>query len=80
MAKVVQTVLQNEEYKTFRELLWKRRLTVKEGLHLAVTRLLQEEMTIDSADSFLARRPTGRSGRKDLSIGHDRYLYEKAHA
>ena len=80
MAKVVQTSLQDEEYKTLRELLRKKRLSVKEGLHLAVTRLLQEEMAVDAGDSFLVRKPTGRSGRKDLSTGHDRYLYGKGDA
>ena len=41
-------MLQDEEYKTLRELLMRRHFSVKEGLHLAVTRLLQEEMRVDS--------------------------------
>jgi hypothetical protein len=42
---------------------------------VAVTRLLLEETKIDPSDSFLSREPTGRSGRKDLSKAHDKYLY-----
>ena len=80
MAKVVQTTLEEEEYKTLRDMLKRKRLSLKEGLHLAVTRLLQEEIKLDPGDSFLSRRPVGRSGRKDLSRAHDKYLYGKEHA
>lgn len=80
MAKVVQTTLEEEEYKTLREVLRRRRLSLKEGLHLAVTKLLQEEIKLDPSDPFLSRRPVGRSGRRDLSKAHDKYLYEKGPA
>ena len=39
--RVVQTTLEEEEYRTFLEVLKRRHLSLKEGLHLAVTRLLQ---------------------------------------
>lgn len=80
MAKVVQTTLEEEEYRTLREFLRRKHLSLKEGLQLAVTRMLQEEVKIDRADPILSRKPTGRSGRKDLSKAHDRYLYGKGHA
>ncbi len=77
MAKVVQTTLEEEEYKTFREVLKRRRLSLKKGLQLAVTRLLQEEAKLNASDPFLSRKPIGRNGRKDLSKAHDKYLYGK---
>jgi len=76
-AKVVQTTLEEEEYRTLRELLKRKRLSLKEGLHLAVTRLLQEEIKLDRSDPFLTRKPFGRSGLRNLSNVHDRYLYGK---
>jgi hypothetical protein len=80
MAKVVQTTLEEEQYKTLREVLRRKGLSVKEGLQLAVTNLLQEELKFDASDPFLSRKPVGRSGRKDLSVNHDKYLYGKGRA
>ena len=77
MAKVVQTTLEEEEYRTLREVVRKKGLSLKEGLHLAVTRLLQEEVRLNPSDAFFSRKPVGRSGRKDLSRAHDKYLYGK---
>jgi hypothetical protein len=77
MTKVVQTTLEEEEYKTLREVLKRKRLSLKEGLRLAVTRLLQDEVKLDRSDPFLSRKPVGRSGRKNLSRAHDKYLYGK---
>jgi len=75
MTKVVQTTLDEQEYRTLREVLRRRGLSLKEGLRIAVTRLVLEEMKLDPSDRFLSRQPTARSGRKDLSKAHDRYLY-----
>jgi hypothetical protein len=75
MVKVVQTTLAEDEYTTLREVL--KRLSPKEGLYLAVTRLLPEKAKLVSSDSFLSRKPAGRSGRKDLSKAHGKYLYLK---
>ena len=80
MAKVVQTTLEDEEYKTLREVLRKKGLSVKEGLQLAVAKLLQEEVKLEPSDPFLSRKPSGRSGRRDLSAAHDKYLYGKGRA
>lgn len=77
MAKVVQTTLEEDEYRTLREVVRKKGLSLKEGLHLAVTRLLQEEVKLKTSDAFFSRKPVGRSGRKDLSTAHDKYLYGK---
>jgi hypothetical protein len=77
LAKVVQTTLEEEEYRTLREVVRKKGLSLKEGLHLAVTRLLQEEVRLNPSDAFFSRKPVGRSGRKDLSRAHDKYLYGK---
>jgi hypothetical protein len=75
MAKVVQTTLEEDEYKTLREILRRRGLSLKDGVRLAITRLLMEETRLDPSDSFLTRQPAGRSGRGDLSKDHDKYLY-----
>jgi len=77
MAKVVQTSLEEEEYRVFRDLLEKRKLSIREGLRKAVTRMLEEEVRVDPKDPFLVRRPRGRSGLGDLSRKHDEYLYGK---
>ena len=74
VAKVVQTTLEEDEYRTLREVVRKKGLSLKEGLHLAVTRLLQEEVKLNPSDAFFSRKPVGRSGRKDLSTAHDKYL------
>jgi len=80
MTKVVQTTLEEEEYKTLREVVKRKGISLKEGLHLAIARLLQEEMKVNPSDTFLSRRPVGRSGRSDLSRAHDKYLYGKGSA
>ncbi len=75
MTKVVQTTLDEEEYRTLKEILGKKGLSLKEGLRIAVSQLLKEETKVDANDPFLVRKPAGRSGRGDLSKAHDRYLY-----
>ena len=75
MTKVVQTTLDEEEYRTLKEILRKRGLSLKEGLRIAVSQLLKEETKVDAKDPFLVRKATGRSGRGDLSKAHDKYLY-----
>ncbi len=77
MAKVVQTSLEEEEYRVFKDLLEKRKLSIREGLRKAVTRMLEEEVRVDPRDPFLVRRPRGKSGLGDLSKKHDEYLYGK---
>jgi len=74
MTKFVQTTLDEEEYKILREVLGKRGLSLKDGLHLAVSQLLKEETKVDAKEPFLVRKTSGRSGRGDLSKAHDRYL------
>ncbi len=77
MAKVVQTSLEEEEYRVFKDLLEKRKLSIREGLRKAVTKMLEEEVRIDPRDPFLVRRPRGKSRLGDLSRKHDEYLYGK---
>ena len=77
MAKVVQTYLEEEEYRVFKDLLEKRKLSIREGLRKAVTRMLEEEVRVDPREPFLVRRPRGKSGLGDLSRKHDEYLYGK---
>jgi hypothetical protein len=77
MAKVVQTDLEEEEYRVFKELLDKERLSIREGLRLAVGRMVREKVKVDPGDPFLKRKPLGKSGLGDLSTKHDRYLYGK---
>jgi hypothetical protein len=80
MAKVIQTTLEEDEYRTLREVLGRKGLSLKEGVRLAVSNLLRDEMKLDPSDPFLSRKPVGRSGRKNLSKAHDKYLYGKGHA
>jgi hypothetical protein len=75
MVKVIQTVLNEEEYRTLRDVLRRKNLSLKEGLHVAVMKLLQEETRVSPSDPFLVRQPAGRSSRGDLSKAHDKYLY-----
>ena len=77
MAKVIQTSLEEEEYRVFKDLLEKRKLSIREGLRKAVTRMLEGEVRVDPRDPFLVRRPRGKSGLGDLSRKHDEYLYGK---
>jgi hypothetical protein len=80
MAKVVQTSLEEEEYRVFKEMLVKRKLSIREGLRTAVTKMVEEEVRIDPRDRFLARTPRGKSGLGNLSREHDKYLYGKKRA
>ena len=77
MAKVVQTSLEEEEYRVFKDLLDKRKLSIREGLRKAVSKMLDEEVHVDPKDPFLVRRPRGKSRLRDLSRKHDEYLYGK---
>lgn len=77
MAKVVQTSLEEEEYRIFKDLLEKRKLSIREGLRKAVTKMLEDEVRVDPKDPFLVRRSRGKSGLGDLSRKHDDYLYGK---
>ncbi len=77
MARVVQTSLEEEEYRMFKDLLDKRKLSIREGLRKAVSKMLEEEVRVDPKDPFLVRRPRGKSGLGDLSRKHDEYLYGK---
>ncbi len=77
MAKVVQTDLEEEEYRVFKELLDRHRLSIREGLRLAVDRMVKEKVKVDPKDPFLRRKPSGKSGLGDLSTRHDKYLYGK---
>lgn len=75
MAKVVQTTLKEEEYRAFKEALQKKGLSIREGLKLAVARLIEAEFKVDADDPFFTHKPVGRSGLSDLSKRHDKYLH-----
>lgn len=75
MTKVVQTSLEEEEYRAFKEALEKKGLNIREGLRLAVEKLLESEFKIDPEDPFFTQKSFGRSGLSDLSRRHDKYLY-----
>jgi len=77
MAKVVQTSLEEEEYRVFKDLLDKRKLSIREGLRKAVSKMLEEEVRVDPKGRFLVRKPRGKSGLGELSKKHDEYLYWK---
>lgn len=77
MTKVVQTTLKEEEYKAFKEALKKKNLTIQQGLKLAVSNLLQNEFKIDADDPFFTHTVSGRSGLRNLSTKHDKYLYKE---
>jgi len=75
MAKVVQTTLGEEEYRAFKEALQRKGLTIREGLKLAVAKLVEAEFRVDANDPFFTHKPVGRSGLRDLSERHDKFLY-----
>ena len=75
MTKTVQTTLEEDEYKLFKEVLAKKKLSIREGLKIAVARLVEEEMKLDPNDPFFTHKATGRSALGDLSERHDEYLY-----
>src|SRR5437667_9812405 len=75
MAKVVQTDLEEDEYILFTELQQKQRRSIREGLRLAVNRMVKEGVKLDSRDPFPNRKRTGRSGLGDLSKRHDLDVY-----
>ncbi len=75
MTKTIQTILEEDEYKLFKEVLGKKKLSIREGLKIAVARLVEEEMKLDPNDPFFTHTATGRSGLRDLSERHDEYLY-----
>lgn len=77
MAKVVQTTLKEEEYRAFKEALREKGLSIREGLKLAVVRLIEAEFRVAADDPFFTHKPVGRSGLGDLSKKHDKYLYGK---
>ncbi len=61
MAKVVQTDLEEEEYRLFKELLEKQRLSIREGLRLAIDKMVKEEVRVDPKDPFLSASRWGRA-------------------
>lgn len=75
MTRNVQTTLEEDEYKLFKEVLAKKNLSIREGLKIAVARLIEEEVKLDPNDLFFTHKATGRSGLGDLSKRHDEYLY-----
>jgi len=77
MGKVVQTTLEDDEYRVLKEALNRKKLSLREGLRLAVAEFLKREVKVDPRDPFFTHRPIGRSGSKDLSTKHDKYLYQK---
>jgi hypothetical protein len=77
MAKVVQTTLEEQEYKAFKEALKRKNLTIREGLKLAVSHVIESEFRIDERDTFFTHNPVGKSGLGDLSKKHDKYLCEE---
>ncbi|MFQ6074863.1 MAG: hypothetical protein ACE5Z5_01835 [Candidatus Bathyarchaeia archaeon] len=75
MTKTVQTALEEDEYRLFKEVLAKKKWSIREGLRIAVARLVEEEMKLDPDDPFFTHKAMGRSGLGDLSERHDEYLY-----
>ena len=76
--KVVQTTLTKSEYKALVETLSRKQLSIQKGLYEAAIKLIQEENKPDSEDSFFKIKPPAKgSGLGDLSINHDKYLYQK---
>jgi hypothetical protein len=51
-------------------------MSIRDGLHKAAIRFIEEQNIPDSTDSFFKTRTSSRgSGLKDLSVNHDKYLY-----
>jgi len=77
MTKVVQTTLEEQEYRAFKEALKRKNLTIRQGLKLAVSNVIESEFKIDTNDPFFTHNPVGKSGLGDLSKKHDKYLYRE---
>ena len=75
MTKVVQTTLDDSEYKSLRDILSGKDLTLKEGLRRAINRFIEEESKIDPSDVLFAGPSGAGSGHGDLAERHDAYLY-----
>jgi len=74
MTKVVQTTLDEQEYRTLREVLRRRGLSLKEGLRIAVTKLVLEEMKLDPSDhSFQASQPEEAATKTSPRLMTDTY-------
>lgn len=75
MGKVVQTTLEEEEYRVLKETLDRKKLTLREGVKLAIAKFLKDEIKLDPRDPFFTHKSIAKSGLKDLSKEHDKYIY-----
>lgn len=76
LTRVVQTTLEDREYKALREALRRRGETLRGGLRRAILRFIEEETVIDPADPIFDMPGKGGDGKDDLAQRHDAYLYE----
>jgi hypothetical protein len=77
LTRVVQTTLEDPEYKALRDALRRRGETLRGGLRRAILRFIEEETVIDPEDPIFDMPGKGGSGKGDLAQRHDAYVYEK---
>ena len=73
MAKVVQTELNETEYQLLKKVGEKRKIPLKGMVREAIIRYL-EEVEVTPEDPIFGP-PSSKTGAKDGSIKHDKYLY-----
>lgn len=77
MTRVVQTTLEDPEYKALRDALRRKGETLREGLRRAILKFIEEETAIDPSDPIFEMPGKAGSGKGDLAQKHDAYLYGK---
>ncbi|MGI0079648.1 MAG: hypothetical protein ACRECH_08485 [Nitrososphaerales archaeon] len=75
--KVVQTTLTREEYDLLIDALSKRGMNIQEGLRKAALALVDSDFKINPNDPFFKIRAGSSGGMRDLSVNHDKYLYQR---
>lgn len=77
MTRVVQTTLEDREYRALRDALRRKGETLRGGLRKAILRFIEEETAVDPSDPIFEMPGKGGSGKGDLAERHDAYLYGK---
>lgn len=72
--KIVQTELEEEEYRLLKERLKEEGKTLKEGVRNAILEALDRRTAISPDDPFFQGK-SASSGKRNVSEHHDDYLY-----
>ncbi len=75
MTKMIGTTIDDSQYRSLRDILIRRGLTIGEGLRMVVRRFIEEESKIDPPDVLFAGPSGAGSAHGDLAERHASYLY-----